>query len=294
LSAASNGHVECVREILTSDPICYDYETEDGYTPLMAAIRRGCIDSVYYLLLAGCDINSCTRNKGYTPLIIACKYNRYEIIAVLLKNEANFDCRTCDGDSPLMIACKMGYVGAVDTLLKWGGIKDINYTKPNGVNALFIAFKYSRLPIVEILLCEGALITDFIIKNMATNRYYQQIIDNEISRRSRRVNFDKFISNNIEHHKYRNLIYNQCFPDGDYRVIKYPIIGWINAEKLMYKCYYNEILFILHLYIAKVNSEVPKDTTVLASNVVDNLSRYSNKTYRLMSILAVTLYEFII
>jgi hypothetical protein len=51
LSAASNGSVECVREILTSDPICYDYETEDGYTPLMAAIRRGIITMIMIIII---------------------------------------------------------------------------------------------------------------------------------------------------------------------------------------------------------------------------------------------------
>lgn len=327
--AASEGHFECVSE--SFDPTI-DYETDDGYTPLMAAVKQGSLDAVYFLLWAGSDINAFTITKGYTPLMIACKYNQYEIVAALLHNQAKFDCRAVDGYSALMIACKIGHERVVETLLQWGAIEDIDYTMPNGVNALYVAIKYNHKLIVLILLAYNVLITESIFN--LSNNGFEKIIEEEILRRverldfgyhfrfsynfahhfhyrsffvpqkndnhiikiikSNRVNFDSFISNNIEYQHYRNHIYTRCFPDGDYRIIKNPVIGWINAEKLINYCYYNEILFNLHLNIAKVNSGIQKDAIVLSSNVIKNLSIYSNKTYILMSILSIKLYEYII
>ncbi|THD66331.1 ankyrin repeat domain-containing protein [Robertkochia marina] len=66
--------------------------TESGsynLSPFCFAIAKGDIEMVKKLIDLGADVNA--RSRGMTPLMYAAKYNRVEIINLLLKNGADKD-----------------------------------------------------------------------------------------------------------------------------------------------------------------------------------------------------------
>jgi hypothetical protein len=54
------------------------------FTPLQLAVEHGCLDIVKYLVSVGADVNLATSKDGWTPLISAAHYNRYEIAGFLV------------------------------------------------------------------------------------------------------------------------------------------------------------------------------------------------------------------
>lgn len=58
----------------------------EGVTPLNNAIIRGDIESVKKFIAYGVDVNQ--RSNGMSPLMLAARYNKVEIIKILLSNGA--------------------------------------------------------------------------------------------------------------------------------------------------------------------------------------------------------------
>lgn len=71
-------------------------------SPLCNAIIKGDIDAVKKFIEYGADVNQ--SSNGVTPLMIAARYNRVEIIDVLLKNGADKKSRDERGYTALKYA----------------------------------------------------------------------------------------------------------------------------------------------------------------------------------------------
>ena len=81
----------------------------DNFTPLMHASGRGYIAIVSLLLTHGAKVNMRSNNRhGITALIAAARYNREEIVDLLLKHKANVNAKGREGVSALMWAAAKG------------------------------------------------------------------------------------------------------------------------------------------------------------------------------------------
>lgn len=87
--------------------------TQDGFTPLIIAIRNGHQRIVSLLLRAGVDCN-CVDSNGYTPLHYAARDGNDNIADLLLKHGATHT--NSDGTTPLTLACQNGHIRIVESL----------------------------------------------------------------------------------------------------------------------------------------------------------------------------------
>jgi len=71
-------------------------------TPLCIAIQKGEIDMVKKLIEYGADVNE--KSSGMTPLMVAARYNKAEIIKFLLANGAHSDTKDEKGFTALRYA----------------------------------------------------------------------------------------------------------------------------------------------------------------------------------------------
>jgi len=130
------------------------------------------------------------------------------------------------------------------------------------------------------------LVTDISSTKIRLHFKCKRMILAEVTHRSKRKTFDDFINTYIEYPLYKHLIYTTCYPTGRSE----PVVGWSRAEEVRDNYYYEEILFNLHIGIAHVYSST-LDNTITSS--VNELASNSNRTYSLMSIMAVELREYL-
>ena len=89
--AASNGHVECVRKLLSVGASVFDL-TEDGYTPLLLCCTGGSdghASCCQLLLAAGANADVSDPSDGETPLHKACRSGMVEVAECLLEYGAS-------------------------------------------------------------------------------------------------------------------------------------------------------------------------------------------------------------
>ena len=76
-----------------------------------------------------------------------------------------------------------------------------------------------------------------------------------------------------------------------------PIVGWRIAEELKNKCYYDEILFYLHLHVASVCTrsltKQSAGTDIAASQCKEQLASKNNRTFKILSVLSLKLKQFL-
>jgi hypothetical protein len=106
------------------------------------------------------------------------------------------------------------------------------------------------------------------------------------NRKQRRVDFDVFVNKYIEYKPWKDKIYSACFPCGANQTL--PPIGWKRAEELRDKYYYDEVLFLLQIHIAKLHYNELPSLNELATTPIKNssdsykllyLAKNSNKIY---------------
>lgn len=131
-SAAVNGQKESV-ELLISSGAEVDAKTEDGLTPLCAAMfwclelkNRDLMDDVTNVLIEnGADVNVKTRG-GFTPLHWAAGWASKHTVQLLLSAGADINVRNDEGDTPLNVACRYrrkNQGGVIDLLHKNGAVR---------------------------------------------------------------------------------------------------------------------------------------------------------------------------
>ena len=133
-----------------------------GDTALHYAISRyilhNCNDSLKVcscLIKHGADVNGCNNNKGpnnrRTPLMIASRYGRVDVMTLLIKHGADVNLQDKEGETalhhavdrhtPLMLGSRYGQVDVMTLLIKHRA--DVNLQDKNGETALHYAVDYA-------------------------------------------------------------------------------------------------------------------------------------------------------
>jgi ankyrin repeat protein len=188
-SAAQNGDLETLKNLLTKYPdmkdvkrrggwtllhmarssrdmveylitIGADIEAKSGadWTPLHSQAYSGHKDGVELLLEHGADIEAKT-SFGITPLMSSLRWDRIEVTKLLIENGANVNPTTELGRTPLISSTIEGNLEMAKLLLDHDAdisIKDNNYK----MTALHFAALYGQLDIAEALLNKGANVNE--------------------------------------------------------------------------------------------------------------------------------------
>lgn len=85
-----------------------------GTTPLCLAISKGDIELTKKFVEYGADVNE--QSNGITPLMYAARYNKVEIIKILLKNGANLKTKDSQGLNALQYAKQSNATEAITYL----------------------------------------------------------------------------------------------------------------------------------------------------------------------------------
>ena len=118
-----------------------------GYTPLMAAVAVGRLETVRKLLELGADIHALDM-EGNSALHLACAIGDFpKIVDILLTNGADINHRGDQGYTPLMVASQQGCLQAVIKLLDLGSEVDI--LSDYGESALNIARRKGHTAIAK-------------------------------------------------------------------------------------------------------------------------------------------------
>jgi len=88
--------------------------TIKGVSPFCQSISKNDIETVKKMIKMGEDVNKFSRGKS--PLMYAARYNRVELIKLLVEKGADFKARDEHGDTALVYAKRSGAVDAVALL----------------------------------------------------------------------------------------------------------------------------------------------------------------------------------
>ena len=131
-----------------------DYQSMDGFTPLILACENGHFDVVYLLLKANANPNLST-HKGVTPMIVASRHGHSDIVRILLDANADLSYQTDQCPSPIMHACFNCKPDIVQLLLARGADPYLQHPA-TGLTALMNASFSGCLESVELLILSGS------------------------------------------------------------------------------------------------------------------------------------------
>jgi uncharacterized membrane protein YfcA len=143
------------------------FASNEGDTPLHAAVEKGQLGEVRSLLAARADPNARAK-RGETPLHLAALHVEPEYTDLLLAAGADPRARNADGESVLFWAALSGHIVVVQRLLARGA--DANAADRHGNTPLHAAAHAGHLEIARLLLPRSA-------KPAAKNRAGQSALD---------------------------------------------------------------------------------------------------------------------
>ena len=125
--------------------------SDNGVTPLMIAAREGRLNVVTFLIKEGVDV-SLPDYDGRTALhfAVGSSDNSCEILSCLIENGADINKGRIDNQTPLMVAVKKGHISVATFLIERGA--DVDLQDENGNTALHHALYGSDVS-CEILSC---------------------------------------------------------------------------------------------------------------------------------------------
>ncbi len=164
-----------------------NFRDKSGWTPLMYAVRSGCLESVDKLIKAKAnvdsqdeegltalmiasnggyqeiiqtlvdegraDVNLCD-DRGYSAITFAFENEFEEIVAFLIEKGANVDLVSDDKSRALIDFAMNGHIDFVESFLIDGA--DINYQNEGGKTALMMAIENGHTNIANFLIDKGA------------------------------------------------------------------------------------------------------------------------------------------
>ena len=138
--ATRKGHVDVVRRLLEcgADVNC---TTRIGMTPLHIASSAGHIDVVKEILLKGPLLNIKAANLEWTPLFLACKWDRTNVVKVLLEAGADLNIQNVWGETSLYKAVARKDVEMVRVILQWHQDIDFSLKCIDDLTALDVALQ---------------------------------------------------------------------------------------------------------------------------------------------------------
>ena len=128
--------------LLTTSLILYvclhdvSYLQNVGWSPLIMSAYDGNIPLVNVLLKNGANVNQ-TSNDGNSSLHVAVLHDQKEVVALLLSNGANINQADNDGASPLHYAAENGHDALVANLIEKGA--DVNQVDVDGDRPIDVA-----------------------------------------------------------------------------------------------------------------------------------------------------------
>lgn len=166
---------------------------KEGNTPLILATRREHLKTVNLLIKSGANLNIRNANeesakdiakqkqfneilkllntelaiqkdyqdRGLTELFYSSILGYTYLIALLLKENRDYDRNDVDGMTPLLYACKYGHTEIVSLFLE-KGVSANSKNSANQMNALMYACANGHIAIIELLLANGAKLNSFI------------------------------------------------------------------------------------------------------------------------------------
>jgi uncharacterized protein len=119
--AAATGKTEQVRSHLASDPQLVNAYAEDGFQPLGLASFFGHYETAEYLITAGAQVNSPSKNPlSAAPVQSAAAAGHNKIVMLLLNHGADPNIREQGGYTPLHAAAQNGDAQMIRALLLKG------------------------------------------------------------------------------------------------------------------------------------------------------------------------------
>ncbi|ORX49634.1 ankyrin [Piromyces finnis] len=158
-----------------------------GYNILHFALFKEDKELIKNLILRNIEINSIKNNscfKGHSSIEISIHLKNRELLLLLLKNKNVSINKTYIDKNPLLVAITMMRNYSLKEKLEWMGdlIKngaDVNSYDKNGLSIFMIAFKENALPIIKLLVENGANINNSINKNNKKMSIIRYAIENE-------------------------------------------------------------------------------------------------------------------
>jgi ankyrin repeat protein len=119
--ACAAGDLERVRELVSAQPELIEAVSDDGFTPLALAARFGRREVVAFLLDQGASPQSETHDPLHlSPLHTAVAAGEIEIARLLLEHGAAVNEAQAEGLTPLHVAAQNGDLAMVELLLAYG------------------------------------------------------------------------------------------------------------------------------------------------------------------------------
>lgn len=148
--AAATGRLVHLISNLAHQPELVNAYSDDGFQPLGLAAYFGKKEAVEYLLKAGAQVNTPSKNSlGVTPLQSAVAGDHLEITRLLLEAGANPNVREQSGYTPLHAAAQNGNIEIVRSLI-FGGA-DLEAISVKNEKPLDMALKTGHKEVVELL-----------------------------------------------------------------------------------------------------------------------------------------------
>uniref|UniRef100_A0A8C9RS90 Ankyrin 3 n=1 Tax=Scleropages formosus TaxID=113540 RepID=A0A8C9RS90_SCLFO len=131
----------------------HDFLFTDDQTPLHIASRLGKAEIVQQLLQHGASPDAAT-TSGYTPLHLAAREGHEDVASVLLDHGALLSVTTKKGFTPLHVAAKYGKIEVANLLLQKSAPPDA--AGKSGLTPLHVAVHYDNQKVALLLLNQGA------------------------------------------------------------------------------------------------------------------------------------------
>lgn len=174
------GNVEIVKQLVAVDPESIDDTDNEGWSALLNAAQHGHLGAVIGLIEGGASVDQ-PDLMGWTPLMWAVYKNRFDIVDVLIRNQAHINLvDEEDGLNPLILAAGRGFHSIVDRLIS--ADCQVNACDKFGSTALIWAARKGHAPVVESLLNAGAEVDAVGMYSstalmLATRGNYLQVVD---------------------------------------------------------------------------------------------------------------------
>lgn len=116
---------------------------------------RHLISTLTIVLTVCTALSAATLDDTTGPqLLKAVRESNATLVTQLLRNGADINFHTREGNTALMTAAKIGDKPTIEAILN--GSPDVNFRNQTGTTALMIAAKYGHMHVVEMLLENGA------------------------------------------------------------------------------------------------------------------------------------------
>ncbi|XP_044520344.1 ankycorbin [Gracilinanus agilis] len=171
--AASRGHVECLRAMVTHGADVTAQDTA-GHSALHLAAKNSHPECIKKLLQSKCPTES-TDNSGKTALHYAAAHGCLQAVQILCEHKSPVNLKDLDGNIPLLLAIQNGHTEVCRYLLDHGA--DVNSRDKSGRTALMLSCETGNSNMVEALIKKGADIN--LVDSLGHNAlHYSKLSEN--------------------------------------------------------------------------------------------------------------------